>query len=29
MHDDLLRAFRAEVGPLDDRKAAEALTMRA
>ena len=29
MHDELMRAFRAEVGPLDDRKAVEALTMRA
>jgi glycosyltransferase involved in cell wall biosynthesis len=26
MHDELMRAFRAEVGPLDDQKAAEALT---
>jgi len=26
MHDELMRAFRAEVGPLDDRKAVEALT---
>ena len=26
-HDDLLRAFRARVGPLDDPKAVEALTI--
>jgi hypothetical protein len=26
-HDDLLRAFRAHVGPLDDPKAVEALTI--
>jgi hypothetical protein len=25
-HDELMRAFRAEVGPLDDQKAVEALT---
>jgi glycosyltransferase involved in cell wall biosynthesis len=29
MHDELMRAFRAEVGPLDDQKAVEALTVRA
>jgi hypothetical protein len=29
MHDELMRAFRADVGPLDDQKAVEALTMRA
>ena len=29
MHDELMRAFRAEVGPLDDQKAVEALTIRA
>ena len=29
LHDELMRAFRAEVGPLDDQKAVEALTMRA
>jgi glycosyltransferase involved in cell wall biosynthesis len=28
-HDELMRAFRAEVGPLDDQKAVEALTTRA
>jgi hypothetical protein len=28
-HDELVRAFRAEVGPLDDQKAVEALTIRA
>jgi hypothetical protein len=28
-HDDLLRAFRADVGPLDDPKAVEALTISA
>jgi len=28
-HKELLRAFRAEAGPLDDRKAVEALTTRA
>jgi hypothetical protein len=26
MHDELMTAFRAEVGPLDDQKAVEALT---
>jgi hypothetical protein len=26
MHDDLMRAFRADVGPLDEQKAVEALT---
>jgi glycosyltransferase involved in cell wall biosynthesis len=29
MHDELMRAFRAEVGPLDDQKAVKALTIRA
>jgi glycosyltransferase involved in cell wall biosynthesis len=28
MHDELLRVFRAEVGPLDEQKAVEALTSR-
>src|ERR1700729_3473618 len=28
-HDDLLRAFRADVGPLDDPKAVKALTVPA
>jgi len=28
-HDELMRAFRAEVGPLDDHRAVEALTSRA
>lgn len=28
-HDELLSAFRAEIGPLDDSKAAEALSMQA
>ena len=27
MHDELMRAFRTEVGPLDDQKAVEALTV--
>jgi glycosyltransferase involved in cell wall biosynthesis len=29
VHDELMRAFRAEVGPLDDQKAVQALTTRA
>ena len=29
MHDQLMRTFRAEVGPLDDQKAVEALAIRA
>jgi hypothetical protein len=28
-HDDLLRAFRADVGPLDDPRALKALTIPA
>lgn len=28
MHDELMRAFRAEAGPLDDQRAVEALTIR-
>lgn len=29
MHDALMRAFHAEVGPLDDHKAVKTLTIRA
>jgi hypothetical protein len=29
IHDELMSAFRAQVGPLDDQKAVEALTIRA
>jgi hypothetical protein len=29
MHDELMKAFRAEIGPLDGQKAVKAFTIRA